>query len=118
MSYCGGDHLLFLVFVQGVEFAIRAEDKEAVDSAGDKPVQEPSETGQVEIFIRLHRGGNGRDNSTDLHNNLHRNKEPSNTKPRVATETRQSSIPDGRRPGGPVAPKLVSAEQSSWGAKR
>ena len=55
------------VLVEGVELAVGAEDEDAVDAAGDEVVDEPFEARQVEIFIGLHRGSDGRNDAADLH---------------------------------------------------
>ncbi len=67
--------LLFLVFIQRVELAIRPQDEDAMHSAGEEPIQEPAKTRQIEVFVGLHRSSHGRDDSTDLHNELRRNRE-------------------------------------------
>jgi len=63
----GGDHLLLLVIVHRVEFAIGAEHEDAVDAAVDKVIEEPLEPRQIEVFVGLHRRGDGRDDALDFH---------------------------------------------------
>ena len=67
VGHRGGDHLLLLALVQGVELAVRAEDEDAVHAVADEVVEEPSETGKVQVLVGLHRGGDRRNDPVKVH---------------------------------------------------
>src|SRR5438046_527957 len=54
---------------QAVELAVGAEDEDAVSAAGEEAVDEPLEPRQVEVFVGLHRRGDGGDDALDTHGN-------------------------------------------------
>src|SRR5262249_5875725 len=59
--------LLFLALVQGIKLAVRTEDEDAVHAAADEVVDEPSETGNIQILVVLHRGGDRWNDPVELH---------------------------------------------------
>src|SRR5262245_39744289 len=69
MLHGGGDYRLLLALIQGVELTIGAENEDAVNPAIDEMIEKPSQPGQVQVLIGLHRCGNRRYDAADLHVN-------------------------------------------------
>src|SRR5204862_5084265 len=63
----GGDHLLFLALVKGVELTVGAEHEDAVDAGRDLLVDEGAQARQVEVLVGLHRRDDRGNDAVDLH---------------------------------------------------
>jgi hypothetical protein len=67
-----GDHFLLFALIQSVKLAISAKYEDAVNAVGDEAVEKPTQPRQVEVLVRKHGGGNGRNDAADLHEELSR----------------------------------------------
>ena len=69
----GGDDFLLFALIQSVKLAIGAEDEDAMNAVFDEMVEEPFQTGNVEVLVGQHRRGDGRNNALDTHDCPSRN---------------------------------------------